>query len=299
MKKKLLEGQLKQILQESLVPSNETLLASTLLLAEKELSKKQSRKRISFPRFLQKQIIYIGWKIWSIQGLFLLAAVSILSDFSDYMKNPRHLARLLLCLSVAVCMTALPMLYRCARYRMQEIEAAARFSSVKLLLARLIVIGTGDLCLLTGIFLTTIIKTALPADSAILCLCVPVSLRRLPVYAWPPSARTVFQGKSPFLFPVDTAVFGFHRTVCIFLSTAALGGLDGDMRPSFDFLRGTAPLCYARVLLYGNADRLTIPAAGRHSHSIGNDIMPQLQKRPLITEESDHGIIYGTRFKTI
>ena len=59
MKKKLLEGQLKQILQESPVPSNETLLASTLLLAEKELSKKQSRKRISFPRFLQKQIIYI------------------------------------------------------------------------------------------------------------------------------------------------------------------------------------------------------------------------------------------------
>ena len=173
MKKKLLEGQLKQILQESPVPSNETLLASTLLLAEKELSKKQSRKRISFPRFLQKQIIYIGWKIWSIQGLFLLAAVSILSDFSDYMKNPRHLARLLLCLSVAVCMTALPMLFRCARYRMQEIEAAARFSSVKLLLARLIVIGAGDLCLLTGIFLTTIIKTALPADSAILCLCVP------------------------------------------------------------------------------------------------------------------------------
>lgn len=131
MKKKLLEGQLKQILQESPVPSNETLLASTLLLAEKELSKKQSRKRISFPRFLQKQIIYIGWKIWSIQGLFLLAAVSILSDFSDYMKNPRHLARSLLCLSVAVCMTAPPMLYRCARYRMQEIEAAARFSSVK------------------------------------------------------------------------------------------------------------------------------------------------------------------------
>ena len=176
MRKKILEDNLKRALRKSPAASDEKHLKDTLFQAERELLKKQNRKRISFARFVQRQITYIGWRAWSIQSIFLFAAVGVLSDFTAFMKNPRHLAKLLLCLSVAAFMTALPLLYRPVRYQMQEIEAAARFSSVKLLLARLIIIGIGDLSLLSGIFLTTMMRTSLSADSAFLYLCFPFLL---------------------------------------------------------------------------------------------------------------------------
>ena len=174
------ETRLEQQLQQSMhrLPSvtNEAHLHATILLARKEVSQKQRRRRISFIHFLGKQLSFIGWKIWSIQGLFLLSVYGLYSDFVDYLWTPLRLAKLLFCLSIAVFMTALPLLCRSVRYRMQEIETAARFSSVKLLLARLIVIGVGDITLLSGIFLFTLAKTSLPAGSAVFYLCFPFLL---------------------------------------------------------------------------------------------------------------------------
>lgn len=174
------ETNLKQELSRALhqIPSKggDPRLQATILLARKEACRKQTRERISFARFLKKQIPLIGWKLWSIQGVFLVAASCVLPDGSGYLTSPRHLARLLFCLSVAVFMTALPLLYRSIRCQMQEIEAASRFSSVRLLLARLIVIGIGDISLLGGILFTATAKTALPADIAVIYLCLPFLL---------------------------------------------------------------------------------------------------------------------------
>lgn len=176
MEKEALENELRQILREAPALPNESHLARTLLLAEREAKQRQNRSHISFARFLQKQIAYIGWKVWGMQGIFLLLAVGLFSDFSNYLVSPLRLAKLLFCLSVAVLMTALPLLYRCVRCRMQEIEAATRFSSVKLLLAKLIVVGIGDLVLLFGIFLTAAVKTSLPAGSIVFYLVFPFLL---------------------------------------------------------------------------------------------------------------------------
>lgn len=151
-------------------------LQATILLARKEACRMQTRERISFARFLKKQIPLIGWKLWGIQGVFLAAASRVLSDCSGYLISPPRLARLLFCLSVVVFMTALPLLYRSIRCQMQEIEAASRFSSVKLLLAKLIVIGIGDIFLLGGLLFTATAKTALPADIAVIYLCLPFLL---------------------------------------------------------------------------------------------------------------------------
>lgn len=168
--------QLKRSLHQTPSAADDTHLQATILLARKEACKKQERKRISFIRFLGKQIPLVGWKLWGLQSIFLLAACGFLSDLSDYLKSPAHLAKLLFCLSVAVFMTALPLLYRSYRWQMQEIEAAARFSSVKLLLARLIVIGIGDMALLGGLFLAALIKTSLSADTTVIYLCFPFLL---------------------------------------------------------------------------------------------------------------------------
>lgn len=171
-----LEQRLRQALHQFPSAVDDVHLHTAILAAQKEVCLKQHRKRISFARFLWKQIPLIGWKLWVLQGIFLLLAYGVFSAPAEYLHSPLRLAKRLFCLSIAVFMTALPLLCRSVRWRMQEIEAAARFSSVKLLLARLIVIGIGDLSLLCGLFLIVLAKTSLSADTAVIYLCFPFLL---------------------------------------------------------------------------------------------------------------------------
>lgn len=176
MKEQELEKKLKQALCQPHTIANEKHLQNTILLVKEEACQKKKRERISFSRFLIMQTKYIGWKIWSVQGIFLLFISYLLSRFYDYRESPQFVTKLLFCLSILLFMTALPFIYRSVRYQMQEIEAATRFSCVKLLMAKLIIIGIGDIFMMSGIFFTTIIKTSLQADSVILYLCFPFLL---------------------------------------------------------------------------------------------------------------------------
>lgn len=177
MRKKDLETKLGRSLQPP-VTADKKHFADTCLLAEKEFCLRQKRERISFIPFLSAQIKYIGWKIWLGQGGFLLLSSNMFSRFygGDYLKSPLHMAKLLFCLSVLVFMTALPFLYRSVRYRMQEVEAATRFSCVKLLMAKLAIVGIGDIFILSGIFCVTMWNTSLQAGSILLYLCFPFLL---------------------------------------------------------------------------------------------------------------------------
>ena len=85
-------------------------------------------------------------------------------------------ARLLFCLAVLTAMAAPPFLYRSVRYKMQEVEAAARFSSAQQLLARLIIIGVGDGVLLGGMLLTAAATSGLRLGSAALSVSLPFLL---------------------------------------------------------------------------------------------------------------------------
>lgn len=176
MREQSFEKELKQSLHQVPDMINRNHFENTLLLARKEAYRKQSRERISFVYFLAMQIKFIGWKIWSVQGIFLSVIASLFFRFYDYMKEPKYAGKLLFCLSVLVFMTALPFIYRSVRYQMQEIEATSRFSSIKLLMAKLIVIGIGDLSMLSGIFIIALIKTSLETDRIILYLCFPFLL---------------------------------------------------------------------------------------------------------------------------
>lgn len=156
--------------------TNDSHLHATILLAEREVCLKQRRERISFAHFLRKQIGFIGRKIWIVQGVSLFVMSVLIPRFYGDFLTLQQMIKRLACLSILIFMTALPLLYRSVRYRMQEIETASRFSGGKLLLARLILIGIGDICLLTGIFFSSIINTLLPADSVFFCLCFPFLL---------------------------------------------------------------------------------------------------------------------------
>lgn len=149
---------------------------NTVFLAKKEAARRQRRTHISFAGFLAMQVKFIGWKIWGIQGASLLVICGILSRLFDGWVSPLSAVKLLLCLSVLVFSTALPFICRSNRYRMQEIEAASRFSSGALLTAKLTVIGIGDLGMLGGIFLTALIKSSIGAGSALLYVSLPFLL---------------------------------------------------------------------------------------------------------------------------
>lgn len=170
------EQELRHALHQTSSLPNDAHLHATISLVEKEVCLRQQRRRITFSRFLAKQIGFTWRNLWIVQGISLIILRILFSRFYSDSITPLYLIKLLACLSILIFMSALPLLYRSARYQMQEVEAASRFSGVKLLLARLIVIGIGDACLLTSLFLTTILKTILPADSAAFCLCFPFLL---------------------------------------------------------------------------------------------------------------------------
>lgn len=170
------EKKLRYALHEHPVTVREEHFESTILLSRKEADLRNKRVRISYARFWWMQIKFIGWKIWGMQFAFLFVINGIVSHYCNRSENLRYMTRLLSCMSILIFMTALPFLYRSVRYRMQEVEAASRFSAVKLLAARLAVVGIGNAVLLGGMLAVTVIRTSLQAGSVVLYLYFPFLL---------------------------------------------------------------------------------------------------------------------------
>ena len=121
-------------------------MQKTILMAELELNKKQKREQKGFGAFLFEQMRMTGMRIWIGQtGIFLFSS-------------------------------AIPFLYRAKRYGMLEIEATARYSIERLLLARIFIISAGDLLMLFGIVWQISKSSSLTVWQTIFCLCLPFLL---------------------------------------------------------------------------------------------------------------------------
>lgn len=175
MTRKALKQQLKTALQAVEVPVRPECVQRIQSLAQKEGGRIPEQDRIPFSAFLSMQIRFIGWKIWAAQGGLLAAICGLFAAcMGEYFLNiPRNAGLLLCCLSVLVFMTALPFIHRSFYYKMHEIEAATRFSSVKLLVAKLLIIGIGDASMLGGLLCVAVYSTPLPAKSALLYVLLP------------------------------------------------------------------------------------------------------------------------------
>ncbi len=178
MTNKDLEARLRQCYHEADDAVRPASVSAVVLLAGKQANRCLRQRRISFARFLFLQIRFLGWKIWAVQGALLLGACVWMSSLfgQGYWKEPQSVEGLLFCLSVLVFMTAPPFLYRSVRFGMQEVEGAAHFSSLRLLMARLIIIGVGDAVMLAGILLVAMVKTTLQPGSAVLSVGLPFLL---------------------------------------------------------------------------------------------------------------------------
>lgn len=174
MRKQNFRNLLRNSMQDVETPVRYEHLQKTISLAKNEWKKRVVRPRITFSKFLTTQIRFVGWKIWLAQAIVLLCLSYLLVFFGDYiLNNQRNVALLLCCISILVLMSAVPFIQRSIRFKTYEIEAAARFSATKQLLAKLLIIGIGDISMLSSILCVAIINTPLGTKSILLYLLLP------------------------------------------------------------------------------------------------------------------------------
>ena len=127
---------------------------------------------------LQLEPDLIGWKIWLLQGLVLAIIFYFLTVIfgEAFEYNKRFVAVLTCSISIMVLMMAIPFIQRSLRYKMHETEMAAYFSSIKLLMAKLLIIGIGDIFILNGMLFLIVFKNYLNVGSALLYIIFPFLL---------------------------------------------------------------------------------------------------------------------------
>ena len=120
--------------------------------------------RISlFETFVRLQR-FISWKIWLVQGMCFIFLAGILIGISNQKTGPGGFMdpRLICIFCGSLPFISIPFIYRSAKYKMSEVEMGTFFSYSRQILARLIVIAFGNVCMIIGS--TVICLTRLYAD---------------------------------------------------------------------------------------------------------------------------------------
>lgn len=169
---------LKKSLQTNNITINKAHLQYTLSLLRQEQISKTHDERIKLSSFLALQIKFIGWKIWLLQGLVLAVLCYFLTVIiGEYLYQVKRYSAVSICsISIMILMMAVPFIQRSLRYKMHESEMATYFSSVRLLIAKLLIIGIGDIFILNGILLLIVYKNYLSIGSALLYVIFPFLL---------------------------------------------------------------------------------------------------------------------------
>ena len=150
-------------------------MKETICLVKKEIEKKAQRNRLSFWQFLKIQIRFIGWKIWIMQMILQGIIYACMKKFFGkyYVEHPEDLLKIVMVWAIVVLMTAIPFLYQSFRYKMQEVEAVTYVSSVRLMIARVVIVGIGDVILLGSIYVIVVANVVIPKILLLLCLSIP------------------------------------------------------------------------------------------------------------------------------
>lgn len=142
--------QLRESLQISEEKKSEQIRKIMEMSRADQLTEKK-RVRIGFAEFLIRQIPFIGWKMWSIQALVMISAVVLFYGTDQrqvdvtWLLTGRRLAFLVGALGTVMAMIGIPYVMQSFRYRMYEVEKAAKNGFARMLLSRMIVLSAGDL----------------------------------------------------------------------------------------------------------------------------------------------------------
>lgn len=157
------------------VEVNEAHRARTAALAREAYAQRKACAPIGFVSFCFQQIGFFGWQIWLMQMLLLLClSIGIrLSYITAQFPLSVSAPFVLRASAIAIALTALPTLYRSAKYRMFEVEISTRAGYSRLLLSRLALIGFGDLLALAGLLAFSALYTDMGLINALFCLLLP------------------------------------------------------------------------------------------------------------------------------
>lgn len=177
MRKSDIEERMRQSLQKRTDPHiEESGRGAVMLAARQEYRAASGNRRISFWQFMAGQVRFMGWRTWGAQAAALMTVYAFFYTLyrgdMGYLWG-RHLPVLLCFASVFLLFPSLPMLARSRRYQMAETEQVSRFSSNRLLTARLMIISAGDFLMLVLLFLFSVVGMGGNPGVALLYLLMP------------------------------------------------------------------------------------------------------------------------------
>lgn len=152
-----------------------THLQQTIESAQSMCQTRSPRHRISFVALVIKQLRFVALKIWIIQGMLLSALCAFFMFYYNrgVIFTNEYIPRkaLALCAGI-IALSAGPLLLRPTRYRMLEIEQSTYFSNRGGILAQLLFIGMGDICMLAVLTLMAV-RYRITTDRIFLFLVIP------------------------------------------------------------------------------------------------------------------------------
>lgn len=153
----------------------EECLRATISRCQAAYQSRRRRKSLGSLELIAGQLRFIAAPVWALQ-MALLLCISLLLWGLSAENALFHLPAFLRLASILVAMTMLPFYGRARRYRMAEIERAARLSRGKLILAKLSAVGVGDAVCLTVLTLSSAGKIPETANTLLSCILLPFLL---------------------------------------------------------------------------------------------------------------------------
>lgn len=151
-------------------------LDQTIKLAHTAYASRRKLKYVSTFEMIISQFRFVARPVWMIQGIALLCLCVFMCTAMISEEFVSKLPALVSVSAVFVSMTVLPLYGRSRRYKMREIESTTRISHSRLILAKLCVVGIGDIVCLAAITLLAFGKMTEPAQTALTFILLPFLL---------------------------------------------------------------------------------------------------------------------------
>ena len=151
-------------------------LEETIKLAGQAYSGRRQMRHISTFEMIIGQVRFIARPVWILQGIVLLCMCVFMRYAMASEQQASYIPAFLSISSIFIAMTMLPFYGRSRKYKMREIECTTRVSLSRLILAKLCVIGAGDIASLSIVLLITLGKMVTPAATLLMFILLPFLL---------------------------------------------------------------------------------------------------------------------------
>lgn len=124
------------------------------------------QRSLSFWGLLLRQIRYTGWMVWLWQAVLFLGIMAVYHALFRTVEGTvdlffyRRFQNFLCAAGILSAWSSVPFLFRSYRWKMAEVETAARFSMMHLRAAQLLLIGGGAVLMVAGVAGTALLQTA-------------------------------------------------------------------------------------------------------------------------------------------